>query len=251
MSGVLAVVLAAAAVAVAVPSGAVARRARLARLLPRGAGATQRDRGDRGDRWSALAGPRTAAIFAGFSGAIVVGGAAGVVLGVIVAVTCEHVLRRLEPGESRRRRRRLSADLPVAADLMAGCLLAGTTLDEAAESVAFAIGGPLEGVLLGVVASVRLGAEPSGVWLSVAEEQCLAPLARTVARTVSSGAPVAEAMARLADDQRAARRRSAAAAAGRVGVRAAMPLGLCFLPAFVLIGVVPVVGGITSRVLGG
>lgn len=248
MTGLFAVLLFAAATAVALPGGGPARRARLARLLPHAAGAAQRRSGD---GVSAVAGQRAAAIFAGFSTALLVGGGAGVALGLVVAVTCERVLRLLEPAERRRRRRRLAADLPVAADLMAGCLLAGTTLEEAAESVALAIGGPIEEVLLGVVASVRLGAEPDAAWLSLVDEPCLAPLARTVARTVSSGAPLADAMVRLADDQRAERRRSAAAAAGRVGVRAVMPLGLCFLPAFVLIGVVPVVGGITSRVLGG
>ena len=33
-------------------------------------------------------------------------------------------------------------------------------------------------------------------------------------------------------------------AARRVGVRAALPLGLCLLPAFLLIGIVPVVAGL-------
>ena len=60
-------------------------------------------------------------------------------------------------------------------------------------------------------------------------------------RAVESGASVADAMLRLADDQR---RRSQAAVEGRaraVGVKAAVPLGLCLLPAFVLIGIVPLV----------
>ncbi|MYW04674.1 type II secretion protein F, partial [Streptomyces sp. SID3343] len=63
------------------------------------------------------------------------------------------------------------------------------------------------------------------------------------------GAPAAQAVARAADEQRAAQRRTATAAARRVGVRATVPLGLCFLPAFLLIGVVPIVIGLTSTLL--
>jgi hypothetical protein len=32
-----------------------------------------------------------------------------------------------------------------------------------------------------------------------------------------------------------------------VGVKAAVPLGICLLPAFLLLGVVPVVGGLLSN----
>ncbi len=38
--------------------------------------------------------------------------------------------------------------------------------------------------------------------------------------------------------------------ARRVGVRAAVPLGLCLLPAFLLIGIVPVVAGLVSDLAG-
>jgi len=37
---------------------------------------------------------------------------------------------------------------------------------------------------------------------------------------------------------------------GRVGVRAAVPLGLCLLPAFLLIGIVPVVAGLVADLAG-
>lgn len=245
---VIAALLSAAAVLAAVPGSARTARVRLLHLVPpprvpRAGSSVLARLSPAGRRWAA-------AVFAGCCCAVVVGGMAGPALGVFAAVGCEAWLRRLEPRSLRRRRERLAADLPVAADLLAGCLLAGSTLDDAAESVAVAVGGPLEGALHGVVASVRLGADPPAAWLSLAEEPCLEPLARTVARAVSSGAPMAEAMARLADDQRGLRRRHAAAAARRVGVRAALPLGLCFLPAFVLLGVLPVIGEIAGSVLG-
>jgi len=47
---------------------------------------------------------------------------------------------------------------------------------------------------------------------------------------------------------RRARQVAAQAAARRAGVLAVGPLGLCFLPAFVLVGVVPLVAGLVGAV---
>jgi hypothetical protein len=52
---------------------------------------------------------------------------------------------------------------------------------------------------------------------------------------------VADAMAAHAADLRAGSRARVEARARAVGVRAALPLGVCLLPAFVLLGVVPLV----------
>jgi pilus assembly protein TadC len=68
-------------------------------------------------------------------------------------------------------------------------------------------------------------------------------------RAAASGAPVAETLTRLADDSRAAARVAAVTAARRVGVQVVAPLGLCFLPAFVLLGIVPVIAGLAADVL--
>lgn len=245
----LAALLAAAVVLLLHPQHPPAAGIRLARLVP--PGRSPPARGPRPARLSSPGARRGVAVFAGCCCAIVVGGLWGGALGLFTGLACDRVLRRLEPRASRRRRERLAADLPVAADLLAACLLSGATVVEAAESVAAAVGGPLAEQLHGVVASVRLGADPAAAWLALADEPRLAPLGRTVARAVDSGAPVADAMVRFADDQREEQRRAAAASAARVGVRAAIPLGVCFLPAFVLLGVLPVIGGIAQRVLGG
>ena len=77
-----------------------------------------------------------------------------------------------------------------------------------------------------------------------------AALVVALARAMESGAPWADTVAAVADDQRRRRRWSAEAAARRAGVLAVGPLVICFLPAFVLLGVVPVVLGIAAEVLG-
>lgn len=181
--------------------------------------------------------------------AVLVGGPVGIGVGLVAGVVCRQVLARLEPRSVRAERQRLAADLPAAADLLAACLLSGAPMVDAAEAVAAALGGPVSGPLRSVAAAIRLGADPPGAWRALDARPELAPLSRTVARAMAGGAPLADALTRLADDRRRALRADAAAAARRVGVRAAAPLGLCFLPAFVLIGVTPVVASIAATVV--
>ena len=53
----------------------------------------------------------------------------------------------------------------------------------------------------------------------------------------------------MADQCRHDAAHTAAAAAERAGVLIAGPLGLCFLPAFVCLGIAPVVAGLAGQVL--
>ena len=78
----------------------------------------------------------------------------------------------------------------------------------------------------------------------------MAPASRALARAAEGGAPVAAAVARMAGDARLRAAADGEAAARRAGVLAVAPLGLCFLPAFVLLGVVPVIAGLAGPLLG-
>ena len=187
---------------------------------------------------------RIASWLAGLAVTLVVGGPPGVVLGVGVGLFAARRLAGLEPAAVVATRARLVADLPLAADVMATLLRAGATPERATEATAEAVGGPLGDRLANVVAHLRLGADPVLAWHALAAEPALAPLARALGRTSMTGAALASALERLAEDGRAAASWRTELAARRVGVRAAGPLGLCFLPAFVLIGVVPIVIGI-------
>ncbi|MEQ7007640.1 type II secretion system F family protein [Actinopolymorpha sp. B17G11] len=77
----------------------------------------------------------------------------------------------------------------------------------------------------------------------------LASFGRAMVRVWDSGAPLAVTLERLAADARRTRRARAEQKARAVGVRSAVPLALCFLPAFVLVGVVPLVAGAVSGLL--
>jgi Flp pilus assembly protein TadB len=156
------------------------------------------------------------------------------------------LLSRLESAEVRRRRDRIVADLPLAVDLLAACLRAGRPPGEALVAVAGAVGGPLGERLSEVEQRLRLGADPADAWRLLDTEPACAPLARAVQRTLVSGGPLAQTLDNLAVDVRQQRRWTADERARAVETRSVVPLGLCFLPAFVLIGIVPTIAGSLS-----
>ncbi len=75
-------------------------------------------------------------------------------------------------------------------------------------------------------------------------------LLRLARRSASSGAALAQGVSELADQSRHEAADAASAAAERASVLIAGPLGLCYLPAFVCLGIVPVVAGLAGDVLG-
>lgn len=143
------------------------------------------------------------------------------------------------------------AQMPLCADLMAACLTAGATPGEAAGAVGRCLGGSLGVALIRAEAELRLGGDPVECWDRFGRLPAARGMGRCLARASTTGsAPVAE-MSRLAADYRAAQGRSALARARRAAVLATAPLGVCFLPAFLLVGVAPVVMGLAGAVLGG
>jgi pilus assembly protein TadC len=181
--------------------------------------------------------------------ALLVGGLLGLALGAVAAVAVLKVLPGLEPRARRRRRIALVAQAPDVVDLLAACLASGATIEPAVRSVADAVDQPAADVLAQVGAQLRLGADPVTAWAPARAEPALAPLATAVGRALDSGAPLADSLPGLADDLRAQRRAALEVAARQVGVRLTAPLGLAFLPAFVLLGVVPVIGALVAGVL--
>lgn len=153
-------------------------------------------------------------------------------------------------GDDRRRMRRAELDVPLVGELLAACLAVGADGGHAASVVGHAIGGDVGTALTAVGASVALGADPPAAWRDAAVRvPALGPLARAVARSSTTGAPLAVVVAGLSDDVSRAQLGAARAAARRVGVALAAPLGLCFLPAFVLLGLVPVIAAVASSLL--
>lgn len=183
-------------------------------------------------------------LVAALGGWALVGGTPGVVVGAGCAGLVWVVLGRTEDPSAVRRREQLARDLPIAVDLFASCLDAGASPDPALLSVSHALGGPVAEELLVVHHRLVVGVDPAAVWRSVASHPQLGPLGRAVGRAQETGAPVSDAVRRLAVELRARARAEVETRARSIEVKAAAPLGLCLLPAFVLLGVVPMVAGV-------
>ncbi|MGW0244351.1 MULTISPECIES: type II secretion system F family protein [unclassified Micromonospora] len=192
---------------------------------------------------------RLGAALAGLAVPVVVGGWTGLFLGLLAGVAADRLLRRIEPRAVRDRRLRETADLPLAADLLAAALRAGAPVDRSALAVAEALGGPLADRLGRVGRTLGLGGTATEAWAHLSCVAGAEPVVAAAVRSSNSGAALARALTRLADDLRAERSTAAEAAARRAGVLIVLPLGLCFLPAFILAGLVPVIVAVLGDVL--
>jgi pilus assembly protein TadC len=193
---------------------------------------------------------RAVAVGTGLLLALAVGGWSGIVVGLAAAVAVDRWLARQPDRASREVERRVAAELPFAVDLLAAALRAGASPDVAARCVGRAIGGPLGERLRRVDHALRMGAGADEAWSYLGGAAAAGrAVARAAARSQHSGAAFASSLYRLADDLRADRLIVADATARRAGVLIVLPLGLCFLPAFVLTGLVPVIVAVLGDVM--
>jgi Flp pilus assembly protein TadB len=223
------------------PRDAVARRAGAFR-----AAAVRRPGGTRTTGLGTAARRWLLAVAAGLAMGLLAGGGPGVGLGIGAALVGERLLRGR--GDEEREGPALVSDLPAACDLLGVCLSAGVPVAGALAAVGDATPAPLGPQLRGVAALYRMGADPRRAWADVPAE--LAGLGRVLVRAGESGSTVAPALRSLAADGRSAARAATEAAVRRAGVWILAPLGLCFLPAFLCLGVVPLILGIAADVFG-
>lgn len=208
-----------------------------------------RSRVSRLPRMGGRAATPAAAVGLGVALALVIGGPLGVAVGVAVAVAAGRLVPRLEPAATRRSRKHRAAELPLTLDLLGVCLRAGMPLVAALETVADALPGPFSADLRVVSGLQRLGAAAATAWADLESDPDLAPVSRAVARSAESGSRLAAAFDRLATDRRSALASARLSRARSAGVLAMAPLGLCFLPAFVCLGIVPIVLSLLGEVL--
>lgn len=185
-------------------------------------------------------------VLAGLGGWLFVGGAAAPVAGVASAAGAWWLLRHAEPSEVRRTREQALRDLPHLVRLLGAALRAGAAPGEGVRLVCTALPGPAAVRLAGIPDSLALGVDPVRVWASLADDEALAPLGRCLARAHETGAPVVAAVERLADELQRTTQGQVEDRARAVGVKAALPLGLCLLPSFLLLGIVPLVAALLS-----
>ena len=196
-------------------------------------------------RWAASAASMLAAVSVWW----LVGGAVGLAAAVGILAALPRLLRRLESRSDRARREALDRQAPVLADLLAATLSTGAPFRSALGAVATAVGEPMASALRPIITAIDLGADPVEAWRSCRASGAHALVIDAVVRAAESGAPVSKVLTRLADDLRREHRVVVEVAARSAGVRAVAPLAACFLPAFVLLGVVPVVASLAGSVV--
>lgn len=128
-------------------------------------------------------------------------------------------------------------------NLLAVGLRAGLSTTVLLREVAEEFEGAAADGLREVACALELGTDSVSAWEPALRHSATVELARAARRSARSGSGLARVADELAARAREEVREDAAARAGRVEVWVSAPLGLCFLPAFFCLGVLPVVLG--------
>lgn len=144
----------------------------------------------------------------------------------------------------------IAGQAAVVADLLGTAVVAGATVNEAVAVVIEAVDEPMSSRLRSVLAALEMGADPHSAWSAWLDVPVLSPIAQAIIRSQHSGSPLSVVLDAAATDMRHTYRAEVEARARAAGVRAVAPLALCYLPAYLLVGVVPVVAGFATSLFG-
>lgn len=125
-------------------------------------------------------------------------------------------------------------------DLTASMLGAGLSLQRCLLMLSTVGGEIARHQLCTVEYRLRLGASWETAWQFGELANELIDLKRTLGFLQETGAPTADLLGVMADRQRRHSFRFAEQSAAKLGVQLVVPLGLCSLPAFICLGVIPV-----------
>ncbi|MDV6239669.1 type II secretion protein F [Trueperella bernardiae] len=134
-------------------------------------------------------------------------------------------------------------DMAVVLDLAAAALGSGLSIPGTLKALDAAIGGAARTQTANLL---LMGATWEEAWEDLHRDR----LRDALRAAWTDGAAPVPLIQRSAQSLRLQRQRNAKEAAARLGARLVMPLGLCFLPAFILLGIVPVVAGAAGRLFG-
>lgn len=140
-------------------------------------------------------------------------------------------------------------EVPVLMELLGAALGAGAPVPRGLQATGEAIGGS-DGLSLSQVgAALRLGATWSEAWQNAPTRLQL--IGQALRPAWEDGAAPRETLRAASEDLRRTRRDNARIAAEQLAVQLVLPLGLCLLPAFVLLGLMPVVLSLGVNLLAG
>lgn len=172
------------------------------------------------------------------------------VLAVLGGWVTKRYVALLEPAAVRAERVRLTYLAPEFAELIALCLDSGLALNDSIGAAGEVVGAPVKRFADESTALLKMGADARqafGGWHQVA---ALSPIATTVESIADTGATGANALRLTATRLRRARASQVKRQVRSVGVRATLPIGICFLPSFILGAVFPIAAQVFFSLLG-
>ncbi|MFJ5954363.1 type II secretion system F family protein [Paenarthrobacter sp. NPDC092416] len=132
-------------------------------------------------------------------------------------------------------------DTAMMLELLASMLDAGAGIGRALELIATCASPSISVSLRPVVAALSIGADWETAWRSSANQVSeVARLKEALAFAALTGAPSASILYAQAARERREQFRAAEKRAAALGVKLVVPLGICSLPAFICLGIVPV-----------
>lgn len=199
---------------------------------------------------SAVGMARPAAVLAGGAVAAASHPVAGLLVGSLAWWLLPPVAGRLETKGEAALREELTAQLPLAAGLLSSCLAAGAPLVVALTATAEALAEPARSVLRRGAQTVALGGGPAELATALAQpgEPGWQSLAAAVVRSSRTGAPLAGLLHEAAEQAQRSWAADASVKARSAAVRTVLPLALCYLPAFLLLGIAPLIAGLLGDV---
>ena len=194
---------------------------------------------------------RPAAILLGVALVVTAHWAVGVAGGVAAWYLLPPLLQRLTTDAEARRTAQLTAQAPLVTELLATCVQSGATLPDALGAVAEAVPSPAAETLGRAARAAELGADAESIAALLGDSglPAWAALAAAVSRSGRTGGSLARLLVGEAERARVAWLSAAQVRARSVSVRTVIPLALCFLPAFIVLGVVPIIAGFLTGLL--
>ena len=193
------------------------------------------------------------AVLVGCAVGFFIGGGPGATIGAGACLVILSVSSRRVSERDLRARNRLIAAAPPAVDLFAASLTAGLLPADAATVVATAFSRrpdePLSVIarrFAEAAEALRAGADPEIAWRPLIVDEATAAVGAAALRSSRTGAPASTTVVKAARDLWGAAEQAAQAQIRAVAVRAVAPLSLCFLPAFVVLGLAPTAVGLLS-----
>lgn len=196
-------------------------------------------------------GLRWSPVLLGGAVALLVGGVGGALLGAVIAFVTPVVLSRLEPAAQRDERQQCQDDAAMVAQVLALAVAGGATVEQSVQH-AISVMAHREHSARHLERLARALERGGGAeaWTDLAARvPAWQGIARPIARSLHSGAPVAQVLQVRAQVVRDQAHDAVMTQVRRLGVVLVLPVSLLLMPGFLLVGIVPIVGSLLRALL--